>query len=263
MTARGVPTRPGVEGRRTARRRRSAVARLWGAVVSPAAAFAVLFPTIGYYTFAAYVNVFAPDGSAGSIAIRIGSLALLLVVLATTPRFLKDRLPVQIVFATIFIVMYSLRIAENMFLQDMHVPPSNNVVVLIFFLSTVLPAYLLSMLIRGLRDENLSIFMAGIIVLFLGGVFLNRDILTDLGNSRLTLDKINPISLSYVCSSIALYLLVFFRRSHFVKVGALAVVPILLVIIALARSRGMMIASVATIAIYVLALRGARRLWVG
>lgn len=237
------------------------MAQLRQALVSPAAAFALTFPTIGFYTLAAYVNVFAPEGSAGSIAIRGASLALVFVALATTPRGLKARLPPHILPAGVFVAIYGARLGENILFQHMNIPPGNELVLSIFFLSSIVPAYALMTMHRNLRDEDTKIVMSLFVYLFLVGMFLNREVLSDIGNKRLMLDKINPISLSYVCSSILMYFIVFFSKSSRVKLEAIVVVPILLMIVALARSRGMMIASVATILVYVMALRGSRRIW--
>lgn len=244
------------------RRRRGSVTKFRQALLSPAAAFTLIFPTIGFYTLATYVNVFAPEGPAASIAIRGASLALVFVAMARTPRDLKTRLPLHILPAGIFVAIYAARLGENILLQDMNIPPGTNLVLSIFFLSSIVPAYALMTTHRVLRDDDMKVVMSLFVYLFLVGMFFNRGVIAELGDKRLILDKINPISLAYVCSSILLYFIVFFSKSNRVKIEAIVVVPLLFMIAALARSRGMMIASTATLLIYVLVLRGSRRVWV-
>jgi O-antigen ligase len=104
----------------------------------------------------------------------------------------------------------------------------------------------------------LSLFAA----LFIVGMVLNREALSQTAEIRMSLDKINPIALAYVASSLMLFYMLAFARSKRAMIEALLVVPVLLLIVSLTRSRGMMISTAITLAVYVLALKGTRRIWV-
>lgn len=228
----------------------------------PAAAFLMAFPTIGYYTLAAYVNVIMPEGSLGAILIRAASFALLVLAWLQTPAALRRRYHGLLVPATIFICLYSWRLLENMLLQGMEISPGNAMVLLTFFVSSLVPAYMLASVERSIRDDEMIRLLSIFAVLFVIGMALNRETLMAAAENRMLLDKINPISLAYVASSLMMFYLLAFARSKRMMIEALAVVPILLLIVSLARSRGMMISTGATLLIYISALRGSRRIWV-
>lgn len=242
-------------------RRGGLVARLFRLFVSPAAAFLISFPTIGYYTFAAYVNVLVPDGSAGGIAIRAGSLALVLLAWILVPPKQRRRFGGLLIPATIFLFFYGYRLFENMFMQNLEVQPGNGLVLLTLFVSSMIPAVLLASMERSIRDEDMMILLSVFAVLFVIGMGLNREALAETAEHRMSLDKINPIALAYVASSLMLFYLLAFARSKRVMIEASVIVPILLLIVSLARSRGMLISTGVTLLIYVLAVRGTRRIW--
>jgi hypothetical protein len=225
-------------------------------------AFLVSFPTIGYYTFAAYVNVLAPEGSAGAIIVRAGSLALLLLAWVRVPSRLRRRFNGLLLPATVFSLFYAGRLFQNMLFLDIEIPPGNVTVLLTFFVSCLIPAFLLASMQCVIRDEDMIALLSVFAILFVIGMGLNREVLMETAERRMALDKINPISLAYVASSLMLFYLLAFARSKRVMFEALAVVPILLLIISLARSRGMMISTGVTLLVYVLTLKGTRRIWV-
>lgn len=235
-------------------------ASAWRLVTSPSAAFILAVPTLGYYTLAAYVNVVAPDGSGGSILIRSVGVAVLLLAWLGLRRGEARSLGYLLLPAGVFFAFYAYRLAENMLYLDMVVPPGNAVVLLTFCVASVLPAYVLARSERGVRDEDMAILLSLLALLFVIGMAFNWDALTASSDRRMALEKVNPISLAYVASSIMLFYLIAFGRSKKARIEALLIVPILLVIMALARSRGMMISTGFTLVVYVIALRGTRRI---
>lgn len=241
---------------------RGLVAAAFRRFAGPAAAFVLLFPTIGYYTLAAYSNIlFAAESSMGSILIRAGSLAILILAWLQVPRTQRRRFLGVMIPATLFIFLYSCRLLENMLIEGMDISPGNELVLLTFFLSAIIPAYMLASMERAIRDEDMIALLSLCAVLFVVGMALNYNALTETAERRMTLDKINPISLAYVASSLMLFYLLSFARSKRSTVEALLIVPILLLIVALARSRGMLISTGITLLFYVLVLKGSRRVW--
>jgi O-antigen ligase len=232
-------------------------------LTSPAAAFLLLFPTIGYYTLATYVNVLVDaESSIGGIIIRAGSLAVLVIAFIRLRRKEKRSVGDLLLPATIFVFIYGYRLLENMLILDLEIRPGNGLVLLSFFLSGILPAYVLASSERAIRDEHMTILLSLFAVLFLIGMALNREALIETAESRMMLDKINPIALAYVASNLLLFYMLAFTRSKRSMIEAVLIVPILLLIASLARSRGMIISTGVTLAIYVLALKGTRRIWV-
>lgn len=232
----------------------------WRLVTSPAAAFVLLFPTLGYYTLASYVNIIAPTSSLGSIAIRIASLAVLFIAFARLGRRQKKSLGYLLLPASVFLVFYLFRLMENVLYLDMTIPPRNVVVLLTFLMSGIVPAYMLAWSERGIRDDDMRVALSLMAMLFVAGMALNWEALAASSDRRLELEKINPISLAYVASSLLLFYLLAFAGSKRAKMEAIVIVPIMLLIVSLARSRGMMLSTGLTLVVYVLALHGKSRI---
>lgn len=260
-----IMPRPGAHLRRGAtqarsQRRRGLIASAFRLLTSPAAAFLLLFPTIGYYTAAAYVNVLAPESSLGNIIVRAVSLAMLVLAWLQVARAQRRRFHGLLVPATIFFVLYGWRLLENMLIQGFEIMPGNMAVVLTF-ISTIIPAYMLASTERAIRDGDMMVLLSVFAFLFVIGMGLNREALAETAEHRMSLDKINPISLAYVASSLMLFYLLAFTRSKRFMIEALVIVPILLLIVLLARSRGVLIATGVTLLIYILTVGGTRRIW--
>jgi O-antigen ligase len=239
---------------------RGFAAGAWRLVTSPAAAFVLLFPTLGYYTLATYVNVIDPASSLGSIVIRAGSLLVLFVAFASLARHQKRSLGYLLLPASLFLVFYSYRVMENVLYRDMIIPPGNLVVVLTFLMSCIVPAYMLAWSERGIRDDDMRAAASLLAILFVVGMALNWEALVASSERRLALEKVNPISLAYVASSLMLFYLLAFSGSKRAKIEAIVIVPIMLLIVSLARSRGMILSTGLTLVVYVLALHGKRRI---
>lgn len=256
--SRRLPPDPPFAG--SARRRGGFVAAVFRRLTSPAMAFLVSFPTIGYYTFAAYVNVLAPEGSIGAIIVRAVCLAILVLAWLLVPRGQRRRFGGLLLPATIFSLFYACRLLQNMLFLDIEIQPGNVTVLLTFFVSSLIPAFLLASMERVIRDEDMIFLLSVFAILFVIGMGLNRELLMETAERRMALDKINPIALAYVASSLMMFYLLAFARSKRLMVEALAVVPLLLLIVSLARSRGMMISTGITLLVYVLTLKGGRRI---
>jgi hypothetical protein len=231
-------------------------------VATPAAAFLFLFPTIGYYTVAAYMNVLLPEGNTGGIATRIASLSVLIFTFFKTVKKKGRHFNRFLLPATIFFIFYCYRLLENMFFLELEIRPGNTFVLLSLFFSSIIPAYMLASMARVIRDEDMIPLLSIFAVLFLVGMALNRDMLiATASEQRAALEKINPISLAYVVSSLLLFYMLTFARSKATMIEALMIVPVLLLIVSMARSRGMIISTCITLIVYVLALRGTRKIW--
>lgn len=230
---------------------------------SPSAAFLLIFPTVGYYTLATYSNFLSEsDSNSGGTLIRAGSLFVLLIAWVRVPREQRNRFQGMLLPATLFILLYSYRLLENMWFEGMDIAPGNTLILLIFFLSGVVPAFILASMQRALRDEDMIALLSVFSVLFIVGIWFNRDLLMQSASERrMMLDKVNPIALAYVASSFIIFYLLGVNRSKRAVIEAIVFVPVLLMVVALARSRGMMISTGLAIVVYVLVIKGTRRLW--
>lgn len=242
-------------------KRRGLVAATFHLLTSPSMAFLLLFPTVGYYTLVAFVSVLLPEGSLGGILIRAGSLVLLLIAYIVIPAKKRRRFSKFLLPATVFFLFYTYRLTENVLFLNIEIPPDTYFVFLSYFLSCLVPAYMLASMERGIHDDDMIRLLSVFSVLFVAGMALNREALSVSAENRAMLDKINPISLAYIASSLLLYYLLTFARSKRSVVEALLIVPVLLLIAAIARSRGMLISTGVTLLVYVLAVKGTRRIW--
>ncbi|RVB80571.1 MULTISPECIES: O-antigen ligase family protein [unclassified Mesorhizobium] len=242
-------------------RKRGLIASMYRLWTSPAAAFLFLFPTIGYYTFAAYANVVSPEGSSGGVVIRAVSLAVLVFAFLAVPRRLRRPFSITLLPATIFIVLYGSRLIENMLFLRLEISPGNFLVLSIFVLSSIIPAYMLASSERKISDNDMLALLSVLAILFIFGMALNRAALVETSEWRMKLEKINPIALAYVASSFLLFYMIAFRYSKKILIQAIFFVPVMLVIVSLARSRGVLISTGLTVLLYVLVVKGTRRVW--
>ena len=243
------------------RRPNSMIQRIFRVVASPSCAFLLLCRRIGFYALPAYANKITPDSHIGAIVIRVGSLIVLFLSISRVPRAMRHHFFPALMPAALFLFFYSFRLLDNMLLLGIEIAPGNIQVLQIFF-STLVASFLLAQVEHTLRDEDLTLLMSAFTFLFLLGMLLNFDQLSATAGYRLQLQKINPISLSYVCSSIIIYYIVYWGSSRRILIEFAIAFPALITIIALAQSRGMMISTVVTLIVYVLALKGTQRIFV-
>lgn len=246
---------------RRIRRRRGFLQRALVFVFSPA--FAVCLVVIGYYVFTPFTNILFPDGSLGGIIIRTGTL---LIILVTFMRFGGRRNGVNmrvLLPLTLFVFAYVMRLIENYYFNDIFIPFEPAQLFLIFIMSGIFPAFILAQMQGAVRDEQIMPAVTLLCLLFLVGMALNMDELqASRGiNNRLTLEKINPIAMANTAFEfIIFYVLVFMRsRRYLIEAGVL--VPVLLLIALYSGSRAALASGAISVIIYVLLLKGTRRIW--
>lgn len=228
---------------------------------SASMAFVLLFPTVGYYTLATYANFIIPDGSIGGVAIRVLSTIVLCIAYARfSSRMVRPVFP-ALTWASLFLFIYSCRLLQNVFIDDIYSDQRATLVLSIFFLSSLIPAYLLATMERGMSDREMAWVTSAFSFAFVVGIIINRDALAMTSESRMALDKVNPIALAYVSSSFILFYFLRFTKSKWAMAESLCIVPILLVVVSLSRSRGMLISTAITLLFYVLVVKGTRRIW--
>ena len=223
-------------------------------------AFALCLPSMGYYTFATYANLIPFDGSGPAIVIR--ALALVVVIIAFAQRSHHSiGLPSHVLPGVLFLVLYFLRMLENVWLQNMAIPPNTGVAFLNYTFSLALTSLLLAVLWHGYSSRDARVIFSTLAGLFIIGALLN---IQGGGVSekimRLAFEKVNPISLAYTCSTFILYYIIIAQKSRFAAFEAIVIVPFLLFFAMQAKSRGMIISTASVIVLYFVLLRGGRRI---
>jgi len=228
-------------------------------VLNPAMAFALAFPTIGYYTAQTYASLLGFQDSAPAIAFRATSIVIAVLVFVTAGR-LRSKLPAQLTGGIIFLFLYFARMVENIVFQDIIILPSNEVVLLNFAFNLLLPSIVMAAMWRGIDFGKAQMILSLVAVLFAAGALLLVGRLIDTpAGARLDFEKVNPIALAYVCSTFLLYYLVAAQHSRRVSIEAALVAPVLVLVAARAQSRGMMISTAACVLLYFVLTRGGRR----
>lgn len=137
-------------------------------------------------------------------------------------------------------------------------------VLTVFFLGGIFSAVLASLMAPLSNDRELSSSMILLSILFLVGMALNFDSLVNTLETRLSLEKINPISLGHTAFSFAIFFLVVMVMKGRLFLFAAIILPVLAITIAYARSRGAYIAGgTALIAFFFTKVRSRRALIVG
>jgi hypothetical protein len=241
------PARPASKGR-----------GLWKMLFSPSAA--LVLALFGYYPLANFTNIFLPEGNLGGILIRAGSFAVLLVAFISSQR---DGRPKTFLFvpATVFFFFYTARLLENFYVSDIDIYPGPEAIFLLLFAVTILPANMLARVASDVQDQDMAVTLTVMNVIFLAGIALNLDMLSQTQQSRMALDKINPIMLGYTAASFLLFHLVFFQKSKVLAIAAAVSAPLLFLIIVYARSRGPYLAGAGAILVYVTLVQGPRKIW--
>lgn len=232
----------------------------WRILFSPATAFALA--VVGTYAFAGFVNRIDPEGSTGSVLVRVaivlvtvGSYALLPVKLRSSTAAL---LPMKI-----FAIVYLCRLIENFFLSGIYFSPGPRMVFSIFIVSGIGTALLISSMEREIRDKALIVSMNTLCIVFIIGLILNKDLLMQVsGNDRLSLDKINPISMGHTAIAFIIFFAIAAEKTRKLTLYSIVLCPVLFIVAVWARSRGAYIAGVGSLLIYALLLKGSRRVFV-
>jgi len=230
-----------------------------GLLFSPAFALSLAF--FGYYSFAGFVNFFLPKGDLGSILIRSGILIFIAISFLRTTRISTSVTRLVLLPVILFLLAYFMRLIENIYLADIYIPPGPRLILPIFVFSGIATAFALSRIVHAIRDEDFTIVLSGLCIIFLAGMALNIDVLMQSAEHRMMLEKINPISMAHLAFAFLIYYLLVFSRSKRLAVEAAVITPVLLLIVVYAQSRGAYIAGAGAIAIYILLLKGTRRVW--
>lgn len=241
------------------RKRESLVNRVFSTAFSPASAFA--FGTLGYYSLAIMVGSGGEESKGFSIYIRLFLFALVIIAYIRPAPRPFSRLGQIMLPATIFLLIYTLRLFENIFISDVVVASGAAVVMGMFLVGGIIPSYMISARFRGIQDRDFVVVTITLFACMVAGLIINRDLLLESSATRMGLEKINPISLGHLGFSFLIFFVLSFKRSLWIKALAVVGIPLMAVVIVYARSRGPYLAGAGALLLYILLLKGTRRIW--
>jgi len=233
---------------------------LFSLVFSPASALAL--GLVGYYSLAGFTNTFLPEGNLGGILIRGGILAVIGVALLRFDRGIPGWAKQFLFPVGLFFLAYSLRLVENIYFSDINTSQAPEMIFLTFWLGCIFTAVALARMVPAIHDDQFVLVVSGLCVLFLVGMAFNLDALRETAERRMMLDKINPISMAHLAVAFLFYYMLVFSRSKRLGMEAVIFVPLLLLIMVYAQSRGAILAGGASVVIYLLLLKGEKRIWI-
>ncbi|AZN98681.1 hypothetical protein EJ066_16755 [Mesorhizobium sp. M9A.F.Ca.ET.002.03.1.2] len=229
---------------------------------SPATAFALAI--CGFYAFSGIVNRFDPEGSLGSILVRAAIALITLTSFLLVPSKFRSSTPALLPIK-IFFIFYICRLAENIYLSSINISGGPGMVFSIFLVTGVGAALLISSMDKAIKNVDLTFAMNALCVVFIIGLYLNRDLLLEANslssNSRMSLDKINPIAMGHTAFGFLIYFALIIGKTKRLTIQALIFGPILLFIVVLAKSRGAYIAGAGAMLTYILLLKGSKRVF--
>lgn len=160
------------------------------------------------------------------------------------------------------LLLYGLRAYEDVYISGdpTYFEPTRMYLILIF--SSLIPAVLFAVHVSNLSDRAFAHVGVWLMLIFLAGAALNARSLASAVASveRLTLEKLNPISLANTSIAFMMILLLFFgSMPRLVRLASPVIMGLLVVIVALTKSRGPLLAAAMTILFYILAQSNFRR----
>ena len=216
---------------------------------------------LGYYSLAPFTNRFLSEGNVGGIFIHF--FIIFYVASTYLINFYRQKKikRTHCSFGLIFLFLYGLRMFDNIYFDGLILPPDNTVVVLFFLVNTVLVSLLTMQMSWQINDVVFYKASLLLFLIFMIGMSQNIDVLSETSARRLSLTKINPISLSHQAISFAIFFWIYFGHSFFSKIAAFLSWPLLFLIIVYARSRGGYLAILGVLMIFIIAKGGRDKLF--
>ena len=228
-------------------------------LLSPSSA--LVLSIFGYYSLAGFSNAFWPEGNLGGIIIRTFVGIIIIVAFLRFGQAMSSTAHIALLPIRLFFILYSLRILENIFLLEINVPPGAVIVLSTFALECIFFSFALSRLQNQMYDSDFTAIVPVLCIMFLLGLSLNLEALFTTAESRMALDKINPISMAQTALGFIIYYALMFHRSRRLAIESAVFVPILIFIMIYARSRGAYIGLCFSLITYFLLAKGNSRIW--
>lgn len=224
-------------------------------------ATALVMSILGYYSIAPLSNRFLSEGAIGSTLISAFVAAYIIATFILHLNKIRLIRTKKILFGATFLIIYAFRLFIEIYVDGTQYPNGNNVVLLFFFVNTVLFVPLITQMSWQMQDKYVYVSLLIACLVFLIGLSLNLSVLQETATSRMSLEKINPISMAHTAISLIAGLIIYLSSSYRSKIFTILLCPILLVVVVYARTRSAYIAPVLMGLFYILSQRGQRKIF--
>jgi len=213
---------------------------------------ALVLALFGYSIFALLIPAGAGEegGSAVTVVFRAVVAAVFCLAFLAGPRRKGYRIgPLWPMY--VFLFLYTLRLYENFFIRNFVWTATPTVSFGLLLGAAVLPALLLPPLLPLKSPRAFALPMALASLAFIAGVAMNLEAFRspDVFFGRAGTEKLNPISLASVATSLAIFLLLWRGRAAWMTLAQYAAVAGLLAVALLTQSRGPILATAAALAL--------------
>lgn len=223
---------------------------------SPATAFALAI--CGIYAFAGLINKIDPEGSTGSILVRLAIGLITVLSFTLLPTKLRSS-TVALLPMKIFFAFYLCRLIENVYVSSIAISPGPGMIFSVFLATSAGATLLIASMDRAIRNTDLIFVMNMLCVIFLIGLYLNRDMLFASQDERMSLDKINPIAMGHTAFAFLIYFFLVVGKTKKLTIQSIILSPLLLLVVVFSESRGAYIAGAGSLLVYILLLKGSKR----
>nr|WP_029355744.1 O-antigen ligase family protein [Mesorhizobium ciceri] len=131
----------------------------------------------------------------------------------------------------------------------------------IFLVTSVGTTLLVASMDRAIKNADMILAMNTLCIIFLFGLYLNRDMLFVSQGDRMTLDKINPIAMGHTAFAFLIYFFLVLGKTKKLTIQSAILGPMLLLVVVFSRSRGAYIAGAGALLVYILLLKGSKRVF--
>ncbi len=205
-------------------------------------AVALLLGLMGYEIFAPMMQALAAESSLPSMVLRMLTIA----ACVCAGWLHRDRWPpvsYLLLPMLAFLVLYGLRLFDNFFVRGFEWEASPDIAFMFLIGVSLIPAVLLHRLAADIDDDTLLRWgYVSIAVFTLGMVMSWNQILLSFVATRLVMDKLNPISLGYLCTTLLLLLLLRLPRGSRDTLAWSAATLLMMFGIVLSQARGQILA---------------------
>ena len=213
----------------------------------------------GYQILAPWFQLISPEGSAPAIIFRVVVLALCHVCALAygrnTERFHLAALPLFL-----FLALYAIRLGDNFFVREFVWRAEPITAFSLLIGAAIVPALLLQRVALKIDDRSLVATMVPMAILFLVGLALNWDSLLVASQVyQASLEKLNPIGLGFIASSLTIFFIVAPIKGVFPVIGKYLLLALLIGVTIFSKSRGPLLATLFALFAYGLLTSGPRR----
>lgn len=131
----------------------------------------------------------------------------------------------------------------------------------VYLVSGVGATLIIASMDRAIRNTDMILVMNALCVIFLIGLYLNRDVLFAAQGERMSIDKINPIAMGHTAFAFLIYLFLVLGKTRKLTMQAIILGPMLLMVVVFSKSRGAYIAGAGSLLVYILLLKGSKRVF--